>query len=125
MKKMLAAAGIGAMLIATSAAAFADGAATDDAPRVVDRVSVDVISSDEVAALVKPGAPAPVATAGAYNSLISQATTAEVAQAKSDFFRCYPFGCADFGLPDYSGLWMTAAVVGAVVVATNDDSESD
>ncbi len=125
MKKMLVAAGISAMLIASSAAAFADGAATDDAPRVVDRVAVDVISSDEVAGLVKPGAPAPVATAGTYNSLISQATTGEVEQAKSDFFRCYPFGCEDFGFANYSGLWMTAAVVGAVVVATNDDSESD
>ena len=122
MKKILVAAGISAMLVASSAAAFADGAKTDDAPRVVDRLSVAVISSDEVAALVKPGTPAPVATAGAYNSLISQATTSSNAQAYMDAMRCYPLGC-DGPLPDYSGLWLTA--VTAVVVSTNDDSESD
>ena len=123
MKKILVAAGISAMLVASSAAAFADGAKTDDAPRVVDRLSVAVISSDEVAALVKPGTPAPVATAGAYNSLISQATTSAEQQAYIDAFRCYPIGCEDFSYNPWP--FVGAAVVAAAVVAANDDSESD
>lgn len=125
MKKLLVAAGVSAMLIASQAVAFADGAESEDAPRVVDRLSAAVVSPDEVLVPVKPGTAAPVLATGTYNNLISQATVSSNTQKYMDFFRCYPFGCENFSFPNYSGLLFTGGIVTAVVVAANDDSESD
>ncbi len=126
MKKFLVAAGISAMLIASQASAFADGATSEDAPRVVDRVSAAVVSPDGVVAPVKLDGAAPVVAAGTYNSLISQATTGSEMQAYMDSLRCYPMGCdSDWIMPNYTGLILTGIALTAVVVAANDDSESD
>lgn len=126
MKKLLVAAGVSAMLIASQAVAFADGAESEDAPRVVDRVSMVVASPDEVVAPLKPVTPAPVLASGTYNNLISQATTSSDMQAYMDALRCYPLGCdSDWTMPNYTGLVLTGIALTAVVVAANDDSESD
>ena len=138
MKKMLVAAGISAMLIASSAAAFANGAATDDAPRVVDRLSVDVGSSDEVVVPVKPGTPAAPATAWAYNALLTQASagTCTTNKLKNGQFKKVDGTVSARGQEDCNDdadlktrNMLVAAGIGitfvAIYIAANDDSESD
>jgi hypothetical protein len=128
MKKLLVAAGISAMLIVSQTAAYADGAKTEDAPRVVDRVAEATKTPDTAVAPVKLENGVPVVAANSYNSRINAATQAPSFSPVCGYV-LYMRGQDPSQCPEKASALPTiigaGVVIGAIAVALDDSSESD